>query len=64
MKCSLNMGIILLYLPLITNMEIIFGMKHAGFNYKKQAFGIKLAEAANLGDAIQDNCKNLVSYII
>jgi hypothetical protein len=43
-------------------MEIIFGMKHAGFNYKKQVSGIKLAESANLGDAIQDNCKNLVYF--
>ena len=34
-----------------------------GFNFKKNLFGMKLSEAANLGDALKDNCKNLVNYL-
>lgn len=30
MKCSLNMNIITLYLPLLTSLELCYGVKHAG----------------------------------
>lgn len=62
MKCSLDMNIITLYLPLLTNMELSYGIKHAGFNFKKNMFGMKLPEAANLGEALKENCQNLVIF--
>ena len=83
MKCSLNMNIITLYLPLLTSLELGYGVKHAGFllfiiinnrnwlllfnkgftNFQKNLFGMKLSEAAILGESIKENCKNLVIFI-
>ena len=34
MKCSLDLNIITLYLPLITNLDLGYGIKHAGFLFK------------------------------
>jgi len=33
MKVQLDFSIILTYLPLITNLNLNFGLKHSGMNY-------------------------------
>ena len=40
MKCSLDLNIITLYLPLLTSLELGYGVKHAGFLIKSILFHV------------------------
>ena len=40
-------------MPILTNLTITYGMKNPGMEYTRQCLGIKLSEAANLGQAIE-----------
>lgn len=55
----LDMELITRLLPCLTSLALTYGMKNSGMEYNRQSLGIKLSEAANLGEAIK-NCQNLL----
>ncbi|EGR28694.1 leucine rich repeat protein [Ichthyophthirius multifiliis] len=50
-------------LPLLTSLQVSYGLKYTGMEYNRQSIGMKLSEAANLGEAIK-NSQALVNIII
>lgn len=60
MNTTLDMDFICRNLPILTNLTLVYGMKNAGMDYTRQTLGIKLSEAANLGEAIK-NSYNLLT---
>ena len=59
---TLDVDLLARNLPLLTSLTLTYGTKYSGMDYNKQAVGMKLSEAANLGEAIK-NCYSLVIYI-
>jgi len=62
-NANLDMDFVVKNLPLITSLTLTYGTKYSGMEYNKQAIGMKLSEAANLGEAIK-NCYSLLSLNI
>lgn len=49
-------------LPLLTSLSLAYGAKTSGMEYNKQANGMKLTEAANLGEAIKNSYSLVLSF--
>ncbi|KAL4433130.1 hypothetical protein ABPG74_010825 [Tetrahymena malaccensis] len=60
---NIDIDFICKYLPLLTSLTLTYGTKYSGMDYNKQSVGMKLSEAANLGEAIK-NCYSLLSLNI
>ena len=56
MKCSLDLNVITLYLPLLTNLELGYGVKHAGFFYE-----FSIDEEILMGEKKASNSKKICS---
>lgn len=54
-NATLDLDLLVKYLPLLTSLSLTYGTKYAGMDYNKQANGMKLSEAANLGEAIKNS---------
>lgn len=58
--CNIDIGLLCQYLPSLQNLTIIYGVKTQGMEYKKEALGMRLSQAAELGESISKHCRNLV----
>jgi len=60
MNTTLDFKCILQQLQVLNSLTVTFGKKNEGINYTREAQGIKLADAANIGEAVKSH-HNLVT---
>ncbi|CAD8139760.1 unnamed protein product [Paramecium octaurelia] len=61
-QCNIDIGFLCQYLPCLQNLTVIYGVKTTGIDQtRKEILGMKLSQAAELGEAISKHCRNLQS---
>lgn len=53
MKITLDLEMLAKNLPTLTTLNLTYGIKYSGMDYSRQSLGMKLSEAAILGEAMK-----------